>query len=101
MALDRFITFKKLPEVLDVYRTIKSFFGKEWPEDVQWISDRYIISIPGTPFDPRYREERFIEVCAHGKSVDVMTRQADAIVNSIANGLATFLAHALDGKLEE
>lgn len=102
MSTDRIINKGSLIEKSEIGKAIDGFFGK-WPGDIQWRGDRFFIEIPGAPAytgDPVYREERFIEVWRSACSVDVITRQADPLVMSIADGLAKYIALSVGGKLE-
>jgi hypothetical protein len=101
MALDRFIYFDEYqPKRRRVEPIVKAFFG-EWPGKIEWNSDRFFIDIPGTPANSMHRQERFIEVWIGEKAIDVMTRQADYLVNSIARGLTCYIAGALGGNVED
>jgi hypothetical protein len=100
MALDRFIYFERQIKQDVLGKVIGEFLGT-WPEMPRWDRDRFIIHIEGKPANGMYREERFIEVHIGKKDVDVITRQADPLVNSIAKGLAYFIARTMEGKLGE
>jgi len=105
MASDRFITWlEKKPTKKVLAEHLSEFFGTGF--DVAWSTDRWIVSVPGSPNptvkwgnDVRptpYRDERFIEVIPH-KELDVLTRQADPLVNAIADGLVRFFCFRLQG----
>lgn len=110
MSRDRFILWKGKPSRAEIKGLLDEFFGSGFP--VEWGDDsgRWIISIPGTPsptvggHPSPYREERFIEAIPmkHSNSCDfsVLTRQADPLVNAIADGLAEYLCFRLGGKLD-
>jgi hypothetical protein len=105
MASDRFITWlEKRPTRKTLEAHLSEFLGTGF--DLKWDGDRWFVSIPGSPHptvkwgrDVRpspYREERFIEVIPN-KELDVLTRQADPLVNSIADGLVKWLCFRLQG----
>jgi len=109
MALDRFISWlEKKPTKKVLGEHLSEFFG--FGLDMTWEAGRWIISIPGAPYplvkwgeDVRpspFRKERFIEVIP-GKRLDVLTRQADPLVNAIANGLVRWLCFRLQGDFED
>lgn len=105
MSSDRFITWlEKKPTRKVLGEHLSEFFGAGF--GVEWRGDRWIVSIPGSPNptvkwgkDVRptpYREERFVEVIPN-KELDVLTRQADPLVNAIADGLVRWLCFRLQG----
>ena len=100
MALDRIINFDRRPSPKIVEQVVTSFFG-EWPGVIKLDRTSLFVDIPGKPSNPVYREERFIEIYLGVDAINVMTRQADNLVNSIADGLAKYLANVMDGRLEE
>jgi hypothetical protein len=112
MACDRFIRFQgsPLPTRVDVGQVIFEFVGEDNPGiEVKLTETKlYVINLAGKPGYPTehwdqcpYRDERFVEVNVQGERkvrvVDVITRQADPLINAIADGLQDYIARRLGG----
>ena len=118
MAADIFIYFEKgrKPSKNDIKKTLEDYTDG-LATKVIWKTDRFFVRLPGLCRHPLVRvlpksspagksfeqepRERWIEVWM-GKdgTVDVMTRQADALTNNIATGYAKIVAKYWDGRLE-
>lgn len=118
MASDRFIYFGKkasdtpakpegfaeTPSRKRVGKVIFEFIGHCPAISVELNGTVYFIEgQPGTPetFDTcPFRTERFIEIHCGKDNVDVITRQADPLVNALADGLQRWIARRLNGRAE-
>lgn len=119
MALDRFIYWNtdERPTQLDIQHICEDFLNGIGL--VTWHKDRFICDITGpaqTCFNrvrPMWKRDvglhpdklRVIEVWQNNdpgeECVDVITRGADELTNSIAAGLAGVIAQAWDGRIEK
>jgi hypothetical protein len=106
MANDRFVTLlEKTVKKEKIEQVLIEFLGTGFP--LKWDKDRWFIDVPGTPshkfgtLENIYREQRFIEVVPSQKSrirdVDILTRQADPLVSSIADGIVRYICLRLHG----
>ena len=121
MACDRFVVFKDKPVPLreDVGKVLEDYLGPTCIS-CRWLVDRWSAMIIGTkswPFrrvsDPSsasakmHAEEwaacgdRWIEVVFGKDNIDVITRQQDELVNTIASGFATLVERHWGGQLED
>jgi len=110
MSRDRFIVWRKeeRPTRTVIAHLLTEFFGEGFPVSWEEDSGRWVITVPGSPCPivagrpSPYREDRFIEAIPTKCFCDfsVLTRQADPLVNAIADGLAEYLRFRTGGKLD-
>lgn len=102
MARDRFVHLESDSDQESIQESIRIFLGRGVGTINIFSVTRFLVELPGTPSGHTiaYRKERFVEVWHHAKTISVITRQHDPFVNSIADGLARFLASRLHGRLE-
>jgi len=102
MPLDRFVRFQEgEPSEEEAIKAVKEY-GKYIFMMVELKENTIFLYIPGRV--ERYGEirPRWVEVFLSRRStIDVMTRDMDAITNDIADGLARYLARKFKGVLEE
>lgn len=95
MARDRIITWNqkagRRPGAKQVEKAVKEFFGPRGPS-VETDSDRLYIATS---------KDHWIEVALDSGVVDVITRQANAQTNAIADRLTMALAKRFKGDFED
>ena len=113
MAADWFVYFDKVPPREDIGKALEDYLGA-FAQRVYWDKDRWFAKLVGTktwpfkrlegPDHPMFEfhkaeetEERWIEVWLSKDCVDVMTRRADWVTNTLAEGFAKLMAQYWSG----
>ena len=115
MAADTFVHWGKNRPTRAQLRMVLEDYVRDLGT-VKWDKDRFYVTIPGNTSWPFVRlladtskakasvetsRERWFEVYVDSKSIDIITRQMDALTNNIATGFATLAAQYWEGVLEE
>ena len=120
MSRDRIIYFDKAPSREEVQHTLRDYLGMPSSSsiDCEQGGERchFMVCLPGAnthpasglPSDPTrvepeklkamYGGERWFEISLGDKSMDVITRQQDPLVNAIADGYAQWAAFWWKGR---
>lgn len=119
MACDTFVVWEqreKQPKKEVIRKVLEDYVAGL--AEVEWIDDRWIVTLPGQPSWPfqrvgpasqsqraSWRElhvstpGRWFEVYVGEHNIDVITRTADEVTNNVAQGFAALMARGFDGKL--
>lgn len=115
MSLDRLVYFDdEAPTKKQIGEVLTDFLG-ELATSVEWKTDRWYATLVGKQSHMFQRQservarraeydrgrERWIEVWLKGKTMDVMTRQADDATNALAAEFAARCARYWNGRLED
>lgn len=87
--------WKPAPSVGELRRALTDYVAG-LAVSVEWVNDRFLVRLPWSPASSR---QRFFEVWVGDACIDVITRVADDVTNSIASGFADVCARGWGGRV--